>query len=53
MQDLKDVTNDVLYENYRSGYLSKINRSTEYVLYSIYAYCCLHKYFLPTDSMAL
>lgn len=27
MQDLKDATNDVLYENYRTGYLAKMSSS--------------------------
>lgn len=31
MQDLKDATNDVLYENYRTGYLAKMNHRSEYV----------------------
>lgn len=29
MQDLKDTTSDVLYENYRSNYLAQLNGRTE------------------------
>ncbi len=32
MQDLKDVTSDVLYENYRALHLAKLNQQQEYVL---------------------
>jgi len=28
MQDLKDVTNEVLYENYRANYLAKMSRDS-------------------------
>ena len=37
MQDLKDATSDVLYENYRAQHLAKLNQQQEYV-FTIYAY---------------
>jgi septin family protein len=37
MQDLKDATSDVLYENYRAVHLAKLNQQQEYVLiYNIF-----------------
>lgn len=36
MQDLKDTTSDVLYENYRTNYLAKMNTRTEYVFHYFY-----------------
>lgn len=29
MQDLKDATSDVLYENYRTNYLAQLNNPNE------------------------
>ena len=40
MQDLKDATSDVLYENYRAQHLAKLAQQQEY-LFVIFSNQCI------------